>query len=612
MKSKCITRLIRSEEGYVARPVIYARVSKDSNDEDLVGQITHCREVIAKQLPDIDAATIPVIQEINNLERYDPGDEVWRLLELCTNGTCNTIIVKELNRLYRSTTQEGVRDVRSRIETTLANAGTTILSNDGRFKPSKVRNFADAIKIELGSENKRVVSKGIQDGVRAALRDGTFIPPAVPFGYRIVSEAKKREGAAGWDKFHGWAIDPDEGKVVRDIFAVCNGVATEFLDSFTESKPLSPSAIASWLNSQRKASREKFARHKCFARGGDVWNESIVRRLLRNTAYYGKVICNYGSEDTPFWDENFTAEIAVPGVVSEEWFNRAQKVAIAREVRNLKNGLYDWAPLHGILGCRCGSTMGVVGKSSYRCTKRREAGDGPHDEIPSKLANYIFAKLFSTDDFVNDLVKKLKDAPAISIDSARIKSLTARREKHLADLKRILDLQIDATPSAVPILREKEKEVHEALAGIDKDLRGMRSPKDDSKKIAAMIEVQMAEGNFDTQSFQSIVIQQAITTVRISEIPALDSTAEVSEASEQMGRYFSGEISSAEAAALIGSTPGSIAVRYRSERHPILKGLEKANYKITISLAGGTAVYVKIPEILGEELKTNGNLKKRD
>jgi hypothetical protein len=569
---------------------MWGRASVLGNADDLEGQITVCKELIARYFPGVEIANVPVIAETNNLEKYDAKDRVWELVDLIERGVYDVIVMKNLNRLWRSTTPEG-QQVKARIESALRKARVKVITTDGELLLTPIKTFVDTVRLELGPEQKRVLSRSIQDGIRAALINGTFIPPIAPYGYKV--EKRHERSGEGWTKVHGWVVVDHEGKVVQDVFNVANGLPTSHLAPFPPVR-VSPRSIAAWLNEQaEQASRKAYVDRRRSSKVGLLWTESTVRALLRRRSYTGIHTCSYGSESTPYWDETVTTDIDVPALISQQLFDGAQKVAAARE-QTRRKGEPGWAPLHLKLRCRCGEGMAFEGRSVYRCNSRRYAGNSDHDQINSRLADHVVMTTLASPAFVADVIAAMEAMPLASRDSRKEAQLQGRLADLNRKIERLTDLELDAVPSQLPLLKEKSRTTHEEIVAVQRELRSITAGSDDRGRQIEGYVATLRRLSPDSDALSEYVAQFVIDQITVKAA----TPAATSEKGDAVMKYCLGILNAEDAGAILGIAGTSVTVRHSKRRHPIAKGLWTTAFSFTVRLATGQELEISAEDVL--------------
>ena len=183
-----------------------------------------------------------------------------------------------------------------------------------------------------GNEYLEYIKKIMDRGRRQSVKEGNYISPADPYGYKRV-----------WiDKRPTLEPVPHEADIVRLIFTW-----------YTGEENLGPQAIADKLNSIGSKPRK-----------ADAWNKNSVKNVLQNTLYIGKVTWGKRAEQKeyingklvttrPNAEEYIFAAGKHPALISEEIFNRAQQIRKSRGRPAVRSSKDLVNPLAGLVVCGC-------------------------------------------------------------------------------------------------------------------------------------------------------------------------------------------------------------------------------------------------------------------
>lgn len=165
---------------------------------------------------------------------------------------------------------------------------------------------------------RQMIAQRTRDKMGASRRRGQFTGGRPALGYRLVEKRL--------------VVDPDEAAVVREVF-----------DLFARLKCVAH--VTAELNRRGRVTKVHRARNGRES-GGEPFDREIVRRILTNAAYIGRV--EYGGElfDAPH-----------EAIVDEATWGAVQDL-LASQCREPKPRRYQTALLRGLLFCaKCGSPM---------------------------------------------------------------------------------------------------------------------------------------------------------------------------------------------------------------------------------------------------------------
>ncbi len=203
-----------------------------------------------------------IYREIVSGETISARPEVQNLLHEVENGLWEGVLVMEVERLARGNTiDQGI--VAQAFQTT----GTKIVTPIKTYDPN---NEFDQEYFEFGLFMSRrefvTINRRMQRGRIASVNEGNYLGSKPPYGYDLHTTSDKR---------HTLKINENQAPVVTMIFNLFTG---EHLPSLL---PMGCSNIANYLNEKSIPSAS-----------GGKWTPSVVRGLLTNPVYTGKIRWN--------------------------------------------------------------------------------------------------------------------------------------------------------------------------------------------------------------------------------------------------------------------------------------------------------------------------------
>ena len=347
------------------RCAAYCRVSSDSEDQlnSFMAQTRYYSQLFedseADELIDIYA------DEGITGTREDKRGEFKRMMKDCRRGKIDRIYTKSISRFARNT-KDCLKNVRE-----LKSLGITIFFEKENIDTAKMTDeMMITIMGGLAQEESTSISQNLRWGIKKRMENGDFNPASLPFGYRRKNKTV--------------VINKTEADIVREIFDkyLC-GVGME--------------SIADELNRKHIDKNNK----------GFIWCKNTIKYLLKNEKYTGKSIFRkfYTTESFPFKQrknngelEQYLVENTMPIIISEEKFNKVQKLIKGRKINcEIENISYI---LSGKMKCKsCGSAYRrkkINGDINWVCTKHNlNAKDCPQKAILQSTIYSSFIRLFN-------------------------------------------------------------------------------------------------------------------------------------------------------------------------------------------------------------------------
>lgn len=331
------------------RVAAYCRVSSDSADQlhSYASQIQYYTDLIGGQ-PGWVLADIYADEGLTGT-KVDKREDFLRMINDCRKGKIDRILTKSISRFARNTL-DTIQYVRK-----LKEYGVTILFEAEQIDTAYLSSeMLLAISGARAQEESLSISKNLRMNCRARMREGTYIPSRVPYGYRMKNSGELE-------------IVPEEAEVVQLIF-------TSFLSGMGKYK------IADMLNERQAPKQTQYPK----------WHERSINYILKNERYMGDAILQktYTTKTLPFRRKKNKGELARyyvenanPPIISREQFETAQSLMR----RNYKENAAPVAdPLTGKIRCSCGHiyTLAIVrgirywecrahNQNSHSCDSRR-------------------------------------------------------------------------------------------------------------------------------------------------------------------------------------------------------------------------------------------------
>ena len=319
--------VIPAHDEFVARKLrvaAYARVSSSSEDQlnSYRVQNQYYSELISNN-PDWEMVDIYADEGITGTS-VEKREDFQRMMQDCRKGKIDRILVKSISRFARNT-KDCLAAVRE-----LKELGVSVQFEEQGIDTSKVSSeMVTAIMASLAQKGSESISGNVQWGYQKRMRDGTFIPPFLPYGYKTVDK-----------KIY---IDEQQAEIVRQIFM--SYLSGQSMDAISEQ--LNASRIPLHTN------------------GADrPWRRWIISYILSNEKYTGDSLWQktYTTATFPTIQKKnngermqYYVENTHPAIISKDIFNAAQKLMRERSKRNASDLKLD-TPFRQRMVCgNCGS-----------------------------------------------------------------------------------------------------------------------------------------------------------------------------------------------------------------------------------------------------------------
>lgn len=254
-------------------------------------------------------------REIVSGENIAARPQMQALLADVNDGKYDGVLVMEIERLARGDTiDQGV------VAQAFKTSGTKIITPIKTYDPN---NEFDEEYFEfslfMSRREYKTIRRRMNTGRIAAVRDGNYITPAPPFGYKKIHPEPK---------VYTLEIIPEQAEAVRMIYDMrLNGSGAR--------------AIAEELN--RMGISPVKSRY---------WERGSIKKILENPVYAGKI--HWYSKR----DGNIVCDGRHEAIIPEETFNRVQQIIKNNPLAHVKNSDTLKNHYHGILYCQnCGHLM---------------------------------------------------------------------------------------------------------------------------------------------------------------------------------------------------------------------------------------------------------------
>ena len=227
------------------RVAAYARVSSSSEDQlnSYRVQNQYYSELISNN-PDWEIVDIYADEGITGTS-VEKREDFQRMMQDCRKGKIDRILVKSISRFARNT-KDCLAAVRE-----LKELGVSVQFEEQGIDTSKVSSeMVTAIMASLAQKQSESISGNVKWGVQKRMKDGTYIPAYLPYGYESINRRIQ--------------INKGQADVVQKIFS-------DFLVG---------------RSTEQIAANLRVNNIPC-KNGRAQWDSSSVRYILRNEKYTG-------------------------------------------------------------------------------------------------------------------------------------------------------------------------------------------------------------------------------------------------------------------------------------------------------------------------------------
>ena len=273
-----------------------------------------------------------IVREVVSGETLRGRPRMMEILRRIESPDVLAIVCKEPSRLSRGDLQ----DI-GYLVNILLYTKTIVLTTRGCYDMSDDRD-REQFERELmrGNDYLKYQKKIMWDGKLLKVKNGQFIGPRAPYGYKKVTYKEGRNTCRTLEPH------PEEAPVVKRIFEMyASGMGVCRICDVLDAEHVKPM-------------------------DGDRWAPSSTREILQNQHYIGKVRWNYRPNQTTVKEgelkkHRLTAEAFLlfegrhPAIVPQELWDAVQTIRGNIPRATQKSGLKS--PLAGVLRCSCGKVM---------------------------------------------------------------------------------------------------------------------------------------------------------------------------------------------------------------------------------------------------------------
>ena len=366
-KKVIVIEAAQRPEAQKLRVAAYCRVSSDSSDQmnSFAAQLNYYTTLISGKdnwtMTDIYADA--GISGTSAQKRPD----FQRLLSDCRRGRVDKILVKSISRFARNATDclETIRELKA--------IGVGVCFEEQGIDTSEMTGeLLTAMFSAIAQKESESISGNMRWSYQARMKKGTFLPAAMPYGYRI--EDRKI------------VIDEERAEIVRQIFH--DYLAGQSMDE-----------IAARLNRESVAVRIGIENRR--------WIHSAISYILSNERYIGDSLWQktYATDTLPARQvrnhgerQQYYAEATHPPIIEKEIFFAAQELKSRRSEIHRGRIPAD-SPLRQKIFCGiCGTlyTRKVCrGKTYWVCrTHDRNKDDCPSERIQEVEIHAAFLRVY--------------------------------------------------------------------------------------------------------------------------------------------------------------------------------------------------------------------------
>ena len=349
------------------RVAAYARVSSSSEDQlnSYRVQNQYYSELISGN-PDWEMIDIYADEGITGTS-VEKREDFQRMMQDCRKGKIDRILVKSISRFARNT-KDCLAAVRE-----LKELGVSVQFEEQGIDTARVSSeMVMAIMASLAQKGSESISGNVQWGYQKRMQDGTFIPPFLPYGYKIVDKKIR--------------IEERQALIVRRIYiSYLNGKSME--------------TICAELNA------ENISLH---TNGADrPWRRWIISYILSNEKYTGDSLWQktYTTATFPTTQKKNNGERMQyyvknthPAIISKDIFEAVQKLMRERSKRNASDLKLD-TPFRQRMVCgNCGSPFRLRrdrGRTYWSCKLHSESsGKCSISQIDEQEIMTAFCRLY--------------------------------------------------------------------------------------------------------------------------------------------------------------------------------------------------------------------------
>ena len=315
---------------------MYLRKSRADMEAEARGEgetLAKHEKALTELAKKLSIAVVKQYREIVSGENIAARPQMQALLADVNDGKYDGVLVMEIERLARGDTiDQGV------VAQAFKTSGTKIITPIKTYDPN---NEFDEEYFEfslfMSRREYKTIRRRMNAGRIATIKDGNYITPTPPFGYKKIHPEPK---------VYTLEIIPEQAEVVKMIYDMrLNGSGTRAIAEELNRMGISP------MKSQ-------------------YWERVSIKKILENPVYAGKI----------HWYSKRDGDIICDGrheaIIPEETFNRVQQIIKNNPLAHVKSSDTLKNHYHGMLYCKnCGHQMirryiKSSGKSHVLCRYR--------------------------------------------------------------------------------------------------------------------------------------------------------------------------------------------------------------------------------------------------
>lgn len=342
----------RSDE--IVRTAAYARVSSDSEDQlnSFAAQIRYYTELLQNST---DAVFVDMYADKGiSGTSVEKRTEFQRMMSDCRKGKIDRVLAKSISRFARNTKDslEAVHELKT--------LGISVYFEKENIDTAEISSeMMLAIYSQFAQEESMSISKNVRMGFRKRMKDGSYVPSSIPFGYL-------RENG----KF---VINERKAEIVRNIFAdYLKGESTEALS---------------------KKYQIKLATVKYMLTNEKYTGDSIFHKWYTTDTLPFRSLENRGERDKYYVYETH------PAIISKQIFERVQELIKQKGAAHIGKFTVSY-PLRKKIYCgECGTLYKRKDRGSrvyWVCRKHDEAAEKcSAKQIDEKVIYMSFVRMFN-------------------------------------------------------------------------------------------------------------------------------------------------------------------------------------------------------------------------
>lgn len=343
------------------RVAAYARVSSPSEDQkhSFEAQLRYYDALISgkENWTMVDLYADEGITGTSAQKRKD----FQRLLSDCRRGKIDRVLTKSVSRFARNTKEclEAIRELKQ--------LGIGIYFEEQKIDTAAISGeMLTTVFASIAQAESQSISVNMRWSIQKRMQAGTFIPPSLPYGYKLENRAI--------------IIDPPRAEVVQEIF-------TDYLAG------LGMEDIVKKLNSLRIRPQKWSCRMVSFILQNEKYiGDSLWQKSYRTNTFPSRRCINHGERPSYF------AENTHPAIIDRETFRKAQELLNRRRANQshtrVTTGIIPRPVICGICGDRLRRKK--IRLQVYLCCRTHDSDNRScsFHEIPEDEVKKAFLRLY--------------------------------------------------------------------------------------------------------------------------------------------------------------------------------------------------------------------------